>query len=82
MTSLRQVLVRQYVVCKAGVGYELVGRLCVCLHTAYNYLAASLHGLNHSSLTHTHTHCSVNEHVNRLAQIQCSNERLVVSIRN
>lgn len=47
-----------------------------------NTQSASLHGLNHSSLTHTHTHCAVNEHVNRLAQIQCSNERLVVSIRN
>lgn len=43
------------------------GGLCVCLHTAYNYLAASLHGLNHC-----HTHIVLfNEHVNHLAP-QCS----------
>lgn len=40
------------------------GELCVCLHTAYNYLAAALHGLNHSC----HTHIVLfNEHVNHLA---------------
>ena len=30
------------------VGLNWLGGMCVCLHTAYNYLAASMHGLNHS----------------------------------
>lgn len=35
-----------------GWCYELVEGLCICLHTAYNYLAAALHRVNHSCHAH------------------------------